>query len=435
MRIFLSGVKASRAGTASCALAALILVALAWVRPAAAQDVQSIAALVNDKVVSAYDLDQRIKLVVATSGLEPTPEALERIREQVLRTLVDEELQLQEAATAELVVPDQEIDLAIARLAQRNGMSRAQILQILAEAGVSENTLRRQIKSSIAWDELTQGRFSSRISVTQEDIDQVLEQLQANSDKPQFWIMEIFLRVDNPDDEDSVVRTAQRLVDQLRTGQASFSEIARQFSQSSTAGSGGDVGWVTADTLPEQVAQAASAMRPGSLSIPIRTIGGYYIIALRDRRVGVGAAPDQITLDLRQLVVPAFPEHPEDYVRYAGGMSVQIASSQPSCEDAEAIAAQSGNQIRFSNLGKRKVTDLTEPFQDAVDGLTSGDVAPPVRSNVGFHVMLVCSRETEGSLLPEREAIEDRLFQQQLSMVQRRYLRDLRRDATIEMRE
>ncbi len=419
-----------------CSVAALavgLAIAAGLGGRAAAQEVQSIAALVNDKVISAYDLEQRVRLVIATSGLTPTPEAVERVREQVLRTLVDEELQLQEAASVEFQVPKEEIDLSIARLAQRNGMTRTQILEILAEAGVQEQTLRRQIESNIAWDEITQGRFSSRISVTEDDINQVFEQLQESSDKPQYWLMEIFLGVDSRDQEESIARTAQRLVDQLRTGEASFSDIARQFSQSATAGAGGDVGWVTADDLPPQLAEAVAQMRVGSLSVPIRTISGYYVVALRDRRIGVGASPDQISLTLKQLVVPALPDWDEQYVRAAAGMAVQIAQTAPPCDELETIGRQVPH-VRYADLGVRKVSELRDLIQDAVAGMGAGDVAQPVRTEAGFHVMFVCDRETEGGLMPSRDAIENRLFQQQLSMVQRRYLRDLRRDATVEIR-
>lgn len=429
-RTFSTGVS-TLAGAA--VLAGAVMLSGLTAERADAQQVQSIAALVNDKVISAYDLEQRVRLVVSTSGLEATPETLKRIREQVLRTLVDEELQLQEAEKDKIKIPDEEINLAIARLAQRNGMTRPQILQILAESGVSENTLRRQIKASMAWDTLTQRRFSSRISVTEEDINQQMEQLQANADEPQYWVLEIFMGFESPEEEKSVARTAERLVEDLRTGQASFSSLARQFSQSASASAGGDIGWVTKEDLPPEIGRVINTMRKGALSIPLRTVNGYYIIALRDKRIGIGAPPEQTKLKLKQVVVPALPDFPEKFLRMAGGIAGQITQQAPSCDEVEVVARSVPNG-RSSDLGTRRVSELTEQFQEAVAGLSKGDVTPPVRSEAGFHVLFVCDREIEGSMMPPREAIEDRIFQQELSMVQRRFLRDLRRDATVEIR-
>ncbi|MGF1456418.1 MAG: peptidylprolyl isomerase [Alphaproteobacteria bacterium] len=398
-----------------------------------AQDVQRIAALVNDQVISAYDLEQRVRLVVSTSGLNPTPEALERVREQVLRTLVDEELQLQEAAQAEVNISEQEIDQAIERLAARNSLSRAQIVEILSRAGVNEYTLRRQIAASIAWDTLTQGRFASRISVTPDEVDQALEQLAANSDKPQYNILELFMAVDTPEQDESVRRTALRFVDQLRKGEANFSDLARQFSQAPSAGAGGAVGWVTTDELPAEIAKTLQEMRPGTLSPPVRTIGGYYIIVLRERRIGHGARPEQVRMQVKQLVIPAPKGFPPAYVQQAGQAAAVLSGRRIACGAVEKVA-NDAPELGYADLGERQGTDFTPLFQRALAGLTEGDVTQPVQTDVGFHILYVCTHDIEGSLLPPREAVEDRLFQQQLSMVQRRFLRDLRRDATVEMR-
>ncbi len=398
-----------------------------------AQEVQRIAALVNDQVVSAYDLEQRVRLVVATSGLNPTPEALERVREQVLRTLIDEELQLQEAAKAEIDISEREVDDAVTRLAARNNLSRQQIVGILSQGGVNEATLRRQIKASMAWDTLTQGRFASRISVSEDEIDQTLEQLADNSDKPQFNLLELFMAVDTPDDDESVRRTALRFVDQIRAGEANFSDLARQFSQSPSAGAGGDVGWVTTEELPAEISEVLVDMRPGTLSPPIRTIGGYYIIVLRERRIGYGTRPEQVKMRVKQLVVPALEDFPVPYLNQAGQAAQALSARRIPCEDLERVAREA-KELRYADLGERRGSDFTPLFQRALSGLTEGDVTQPVQSPVGFHILYVCSHEIEGSLLPPRQAVEDRLFQQQLSMVQRRFLRDLRRDATVEVR-
>ncbi len=416
-------------------LAAGFIAAGGLIVPAPAQEIQRIAALVNDKVVSAYDLEQRVKLVIATSGLNPTEEALERIREQVLRTLVDEELQLQEAQQFEVKVSDADIDGAISSLARRNNMRREDILGILQQAGVSENTLRRQIMASIAWDDITQGRFSSRISVTDEEVNQVIEQLESSADKPQYWLLEIFLSVDSPDEDESVRQTAENIVNQIRTGEAPFPDVARQFSQSASASNGGDAGWVTKEDLPGEIARVINQLRPGSLSVPIRTVGGYYIVAIRDKRIGTGAQPDQIKLKLKQVFVPALPDFPDEAVNVAGNAAYQISATNPGCDNVDRLVAEGSSiNLRSSDLGERYVSDLTDPFQNAVTGVAGGESTQPVRSEIGFHVLLVCDRQLEGSAIPSREAIENRLFQQQLSMVQRRYLHDLRRDATVEIR-
>ncbi|WP_421862874.1 SurA N-terminal domain-containing protein [Parvibaculum sp.] len=110
----------------------------------------------NDQVVSSYDLDQRIKLVLLSSGIPNTPENIARIRGQVLRSLVDEHLQQQEAQRLNVEVAQEEVEKAFERIAQRSNMSVDQISAALEEGGVARSTLETQIRNDIAWNRVVQ---------------------------------------------------------------------------------------------------------------------------------------------------------------------------------------------------------------------------------------------------------------------------------------
>lgn len=400
---------------------------------ATAQDVQRIAAIVNDQVISAYDLEQRVKLVVVTAGLQPTPEVVERVKEQVLPRLIEEELKLQKAKEFEIKIEQKEIDSAITNIAKRNNMSGPQILDMLGKSGINAETLRRQIAADNAWGVIIRGRFAQQISVSPEEIDQALEQLQSGLDKPQYQLLEIFLDVESSDQDAQVRAAAERLVQQMRSGEARFQDVARQFSQSSSASTGGDVGWVSGEQLPAEVSRFVSQMRPGTLSVPVRTRGGYYIVALRDRRIGPGTNPNQVKLTLKQVVVPVGADAPRDKLMAAGRLAVELTTRKPTCDVYDDILS-ANSFLMGADLGEQRMTNLTPEFQQAVAGLSTGEVTQPVRSKAGFHILMICERKVEGSNLPTREAIEDQLYNQQLSMVARRYLTDLRRDATVELR-
>ena len=104
-------------------------------------DSQAIAAIVNDQIISSYDLEQRVKLVMVSSGIPNTPENVSRIRGQVLRSLVDEYLQRQEAQRLNINVTQEELNTALGRIAQRSNMTVEQIEEFLKEGGVSRSAL------------------------------------------------------------------------------------------------------------------------------------------------------------------------------------------------------------------------------------------------------------------------------------------------------
>ena len=190
-------------------LLAVGLICSLSVQPArAAGEVLGIAAIVNDAVISKYDLDQRVRLVVATSGLQPTRENIERIREQVLRSLVDEKLQMQEAERLELEVDDEEVDESITGIAQRAGMTSEEIVEYLDESGVNEAALRTQITADVAWNRVIGARFAPLVQIGDDEIDETLARINSDASQVQFQLAEIYLSFDNPSQEREMAQGA-----------------------------------------------------------------------------------------------------------------------------------------------------------------------------------------------------------------------------------
>jgi peptidyl-prolyl cis-trans isomerase SurA len=258
------------------------------VAPPPARSTEGIAAVVNDDIISMSDLTARLQLALVSSGLPNTQETRQRLTPQVLRSLVDERLQLQEATRANVSVTDKEINEAFGKVAEQNRMQRDQLEKMLASQGVPRSTLESQIRSTIAWGKLVQRRLRPSIEIGQEEVDQVIQRIQANAGKPEYLAAEIFLAVDAPEREDDVRRLADRLYEQIGQG-ANFTAVARQFSQSAGAAAGGDLGWVQQAQLPEELDSTLRQLRPGQASRPIRSITGYHILMLRDERAVAAA--------------------------------------------------------------------------------------------------------------------------------------------------
>lgn len=400
---------------------------------AQAQQVHRIAAIVNDQVISAYDLRQRVQLVLATSGIPRTPENLKRIEKQVLRSLVDEQLQLQEAAKNDIKIKKSEIEDEIKRIAQQSNVSPEKILKSLEEQGVSTATLRDQIKAEVAWAKLVRRRFAARVNVSEEEVNQVLERMRANADKPQYRVSEIFLPVESPEQAEQIKQNAMRLLQQIRQG-APFPQIARAFSQAPSASRGGDIGWVQDGQLPRELNQVVSRLKPGRISLPIRTTSGFYILAVSDRRLSPLGKPSDAELELFQVALSTADDKSKEQQQESIRMAYGLSQAVPGCAEARQVVAQNA-RLQGQELGTLKLSEVAnKSLQKQLTTLTEGDATDPVRTKNGYLVFFVCGREAIGETAIPREEVESQLFNQQLSMMARRYLRDLRRDATVEMR-
>ncbi len=295
------------------AAAALAVASLGLASPVSAQNAEGVAAIVNDKVISTFDVRQRATMLLLFANLQPTPELLERARNQALRDLVDEQLQIDEAAKFEITVPGDTIDRRMADMATRSETTLDGLTTDLARNGISVTTLRNQIRAEIAWQRLIAGMYGSRVRISQNDITETQQRIAANARRPQYEMSEIFLPADTPEEFNQMEQGAMRLLEQMQQ-RAPFPMVARQFSQSPSAAAGGDLGWISASELSPELRPVAERLQPGQVSLPVRTQNGVYIIAMRNRREGIADGAASI-VSLRQISAPAQRANSLDRIR------------------------------------------------------------------------------------------------------------------------
>lgn len=395
---------------------------------------EAVAAIVNDDIISTYDLMQRMRLLMVTSGVQPTEETIPQLQSEALRQLVDERLQLQEIRRVEreqkidITATQQDIDEELTEMAKGNNMTAQQLLGALAANGVGAETLRQQIRAEISWQRWIQGRYGSRLRVGQDQIRAVQTQMEQAAAKPQYQIGEIFLDAQRIGSMQATLDGANQLVAQMQQG-APFPAVARQFSGSPTAAAGGDAGWISAGEMPAEVDAVLEQLRPGQLSRPIPVQDGVYIIYLRDKRTGAAAT----LINLKQSAVPLAQDASEADVQAATAKLEALRPKVTGCGDIETAAA-GVEGVMAGDLGEAEVQDLAPAFRDAAHSLAEGQLSAPIRTPAGLHLIAVCGKRQSGAQIPSAQQIENRLFSQQLAMISRRYLRDLRNSATVETR-
>ncbi|MGD1878604.1 MAG: peptidylprolyl isomerase [Kiloniellaceae bacterium] len=287
-------------GLATLALTAALTVAGAadWAggKAWAQQDLFRPAAVVNDDVISVLDLAMRVQLAVIAAGVQDSQDVRRRLTPQVLRSLIDERLQMQEAKRLDISVTDEQVAGALEQISQQNNMTEGQFLTMLRNRGVIPTTLIDQIRAQIAWQAIIQRRLRPNVVITPEEIEEVASRLSARRGSIERRVAEIFIPVESTAKEAEAQANANRLFEELRRG-ANFAGLARQFSQSGTATLGGDLGWVPDGELDEALNTVLTQMGPGEVSVPVRTIAGFHILYLRDIRKDEGQNIDRARIE------------------------------------------------------------------------------------------------------------------------------------------
>jgi peptidyl-prolyl cis-trans isomerase SurA len=412
-----------------------------------AADTDSVIATVNDETISDYELRQRVALYLALNGITQklTSEQSTRIRGQILEVLESEKLELQEAVKKKITVSPVEVDRRLNAMMQEYHFSIDQLRQNLTAAGASEDALRSQITASIAWQKTVQDQYEDEINVTDAMTDDEMRRYAETANRTHYHVLEIFLPVDRPELNDKVKKDADEVERQLHAG-GNFSIVARQFSQHPTAATGGDMGWISAGQLAPELDAALAKMDVGALSDPIRSTGGWYVLGLRERQEALGTKIDTVptgpsgpagTLPLARLLFPVNPRGPKEEINQIMTVAVQIQQHYVGCDQLDELHNKMTGTV-YMNLGDAKLADLSPQIQDAMKNTHPGEAAAPFMSDAGVELIGRCDKRIEvktAYTMPSREQVKDQLFQNQIATMARRYLRDLKREANIQVRD
>jgi len=387
-------------------------------------------AIINGEVITQTDVDQRVALMAIANGGKIPADELDRLRQQVLRNLIDETLQIQAAKAAEITVTEADIDKTVARVAGNVKQTPEQMGEYLKTNGSSMRSIRRQILGEISWRRLQSAKIESGVSVGDDEVKAVIARMEASKGTEQYRVGEIFLSATVATQQQTMAN-ANRIMEQLRQG-ASFVGYARQFSEASTAAVGGDLGWVRPEQLPEQLATAVRSMQPGQVQM-VQVPGGISIVAVQDMKTMLTADPRDAQLNLKQISL-SFPagttkQTAEPMVaRFA-----QAALNVGGCGGADKMASEFNAEVVQSDGVKMR--DLPPALQQMMLPMQVGQATRPFGSmEEGVRVLVICGRDEVTPDMPTYDQVLAQMNEERVNMRARRYLRDLRRDAVIDFR-
>lgn len=391
-----------------------------------------IIAVVNSDIVTADDVEARMNLIMHSSGIPDTAQNRQQLESRVVRTLIDEKLEMQEATKYKISVGKDEVDRALANIETRNNMPKGGLDEYLKSAGIPRQSLVDQLTAGLTWQKVVESRYSSDVSVSDAEVNDQIARIKADFGKPQSHVAEIFLAVDNPTQDAEVKALADRLIQQIRAG-ANFPALAQQFSQLPSAATGGDIGWVTPSQFGPPLDDAIAKMNPQEISYPIRTPAGYYILFLIERQTPGQSSIDDTKLSLVQVIFPLSPEATPPEQQRVMAQAQQVADTAKSCGEMAKIAREQAPQLSTQTPNVR-AGDLAPDLRAIVMALKVGEASKPIPTRGGIGVAMVCERTDPPSPVPDNDQVYDQIMHQRLDQVARRYLRDLRRGAYIDIR-
>ncbi|MBO6882742.1 MAG: peptidylprolyl isomerase [Marivita sp.] len=368
---------------------------------------------VNDSVVTAYELDQRARMLTL---LRAPGDPQEVAREQ----LIDDRLRLQAAEAAGIVPSPEEVLDGMAEFAGRANLSRDEFIQALEASGVSAQTFRDFVRAGLSWRLLVQSRFVGRVNLSEAEIDRALGASGGSSVR--VLLSEIIMPAPPPQAE-AVQARAQR-ISQI-TSEAEFSAQARQFSATASRGAGGRLPWQNLEDLPPVLRPMVLALAPGEVTDPIPIPNAVALFQLRAVEETDYTPPTYSAIEYAAYYMP-------------GGRSDAslaqarvLASKVDRCDDLYGVAK--GQPEDVLDRHTLPPADIPTDIAFELSKLDPGEVSTALtRSNGQTLVFLMlCGRTAEVNDDVDRDQFALGLRNQRLQSLAESFLAQLRADARI----
>lgn len=410
-------------------LIAMVLILSAM--PAHARGI-GIAAVVNDDVITTLDLEERRALVIASSGIKDSAEVRKRLAPQIIQNLITERLQLQEAKRMSLSVTNQEINTAIQAIEKQRGKPAGSLEAFLKERGVAIRQLRQQLEAQLSWNKVIGRKLRRNVTVTEDEIARA-QQAQATLGEEQVRIAAISLPINKPEDEAQVSALAQELQKQIDEG-ADFNMLAAQLSNNPDVQLNPSV-WIPERALEPSLVQALRNLKPGDKTPPLRSLNSYQIIQLLDRQT-VKPSAGETEVALKEIMLPVAQEKVD--VREIDAMmeiAREVRKNPGTCNES-VVAGITGVDAQniLVNYVRTTLAAMSPEVRILVERIGVGEVSEPFATREGVRMLMLCEKIELPSELPNREKVRQQLYGQKLELEAEKHLRNLRRDAFIDIK-
>jgi peptidyl-prolyl cis-trans isomerase SurA len=394
-----------RAGKFPLAWCGALLGALLWLPPAAAaehpvaqQEIDRILVVVNDDVITETELADRLAEItkqLALQKIKIPPQGV--LRKQLLERMILERLELQLASQSGIRVSEEDLDNAVASIAQRNHLDVNAFRKAVIQSGIDWNAYRAQLRDQITIQKLLEREINDRVTVTDSEVSNFLDNPQNRADMDvSYHLAHILIGIPeaaSPDAIQAAKRRAEDLYRQLQQG-ADFQQLAVSYSQSPDALKGGDLGWKKAGELPELFLDAVKNMAPGEISPILRGPNGFHILKLEEKR-GAAAAATIVQTHVRHILLrPSEIQSLEEARTKLLHLRERIENGEDFAALARAHSEDPASAVNGGDLGWVEPGQMVPEFEKAMNTLKPGEVSQPVRTPFGLHLIQVLGRRT-----------------------------------------
>lgn len=371
---------------------------LATAAPISISLVDRIVAVVNNDVITQYELDDKLRTAMQQlkrQGTPPPPRDL--LEKQLLERLITERIQLQFAKDTGVRVDNNQLDRTLQRIAEQNGMSLMKFRAALEQDGTPFSQFREEIRNEILIERLREREVDNKTVVTDGEIDNFLStRVTQLGGEEEFNLAHILIRVPEQASPEQLKEKRKRaeLAAKALAEKANFGQVAATYSDAPDAMQGGQLGWRTGNRMPALFAEELKTLQPGENSAILRSPNGFHIIHLNDRRGKDTPLIVQQT-HARHILVKTNETVSEDDAKQRLTSIKERLDNGGNFAELARQYSEDGSAAKGGDLGWLSPGDTVPDFERVMNSLKPGELSAPTRSPFGWHLIEVLERRQE----------------------------------------
>jgi len=399
--------------------------------------VSRIVAVVNNEVITQFELNDRMRIVMQQLKKRGTPLPPQDVLEkQMLERIITDRVQLQLAKETGIRVDDLQLDKTLQRVAQENNLTVEAFRDTLEKDGVSFAKFREEIRDEIILGRLREREVENRITVSDGEVESFLNSRAAQTGgEDEFNLAQILVRVPeqaSPEQIQSKRAYAEKAWSELK--KVDFAQVAASYSDAPDALQGGVLGWRAASRLPALFLETVNGLKPGEISAVLRSPNGFHILKLIDKRSKGGVLIVQKTHARHILIKTSEIVSETDAKNRIIQLKERVDNGANFAELAR-LHSEDGSASKGGDLGWLSPGETVPEFERAMDALKPGEISVPVKSPFGWHLIQVLERRSE-DVSKERQTLMARqeIRARKADEAYENWLRQLRDQAFVEYR-
>ena len=407
---------------------ATLLIALLAIAGTAHAEQIRIAAIVNDEVITTADVNDRRDFIMATSDMPATPEAQRALTPRVLDALINETLELQEAKRMSIDITPEQIEAAVAKVEAQRKRPPGSLRSFIKTNSLSEHTMEQQIRAQLSWNQVVERKLKRSVNIAQDEIARAQVAQAAAPGVAELRIAAISLPITKPEDEKEVAGLAQDISGRLNTG-TDFMTLAQQLAGTGKASLSAPV-WVPEELLQPAMQQALRTLQPGQVTQPLRSQNSYQLISLLDRRTSK-PTPDNTEVVVKQFTLPLPAQKTKALMDDARTTINAVRANPGSCMDADLGPLNGKVKVEYIRATYRQ---MSRDLRGVVEHLGVTEVSEPLLGEESVTLVMPCERIEPSINLPDADEVRREIYSEKLELEAQKYLRNLRRDAFIDIK-